>query len=60
MGFHSVYSPTVQIYSPTYLPLDTITEIQLDLVHVMIKVQQKRGLVSVSSLWLKKLGKRTQ
>jgi hypothetical protein len=55
MGFHNVYSPTVQIYSPTDLPLDTITAIQLDLLHGMIKIQQNRGLASLSSL-LKKMG----
>jgi hypothetical protein len=43
MGFHSVYSLTVQIYSPTYLLLDTITAIQLDLLHGMSKMQKNRG-----------------
>jgi len=50
MGFHGIYSPIVQIYRPTYLPLDPITAIHLDL-YGMIKIQQNRGLASVSSLW---------
>jgi len=50
MGFHGIYSPIVQIYRPTYLLLDPITAIQLDLVYGMIKIQQNRGLASVSSL----------
>jgi len=60
MGFHGVCSPTVQLYRPTYLTLDTITAVQLDLGHGMIKIQQNRGLVSVSSPCQKKLPKPTQ
>ena len=38
MGVHNVYSRTVQISSPTYLPLDIITAIKQDSVNGMIKI----------------------